>query len=318
MRKGAGMDHFSVAVGAVAPLAIYLLLGIFMRWYAHFDDDSISHFNKMIFTIFLPTNMFASIYYADTSKTLHLSLVAYALGSLFIFYILMLIFIPKLVKEKNKWGTTIQAIYRSNFLLMGVPIVENIYGPESTSGAMVLLAFCIPSYNILAVFCLETFRGEKVNVIQVLKGVMKNPMILAAIAAAILHSFNFPLPFYFEKSVKGVAGATTPLSLIVLGASFTLQSAIHDIKNLTLCVLGRLVFMPIFVITGAVLLGYRNVELASLMSMSISPTAIASYSMAQQMGGDGELAGNAVIFSTGLSIFTMFLWIYCFKMLGLL
>lgn len=312
------MNNFIVAVGAVAPLAIYLLMGIFMRWYAHFDDHSIFNFNKLIFTIFLPTNMFASIYYADMSSTQHLPLVGYALSSLVIFYMFMFILIPRIVKDNKKWGTMIQAIYRSNFLLMGVPIVENIYGPESTAGAMVLLAFCVPVYNILAVFCLETFRGGSFNLTEILKGVMKNPMIIAAVAAAILRNFDFSFPFFLEKSMKAISIATTPLALIVLGASFTIQSAISDIKNLMLCVLGRLVFMPLFVVTGAVLLGLRNVELASLMSMSISPTAIASYSMAQQMNGDGELAGNAVIFSTGLSIFTMFLWIYCFKVFGLL
>ena len=39
-------ENFMVAVGAIAPLVVYLGMGLFMRWYAHFDDKAISNFNK--------------------------------------------------------------------------------------------------------------------------------------------------------------------------------------------------------------------------------------------------------------------------------
>lgn len=55
----------------------------------------------------------------------------------------------------------IQAMYRSNFILLGVPLVENIYGPEGAAIPMMLTAVVVPIYNILAVFTLETFRGAQ-------------------------------------------------------------------------------------------------------------------------------------------------------------
>jgi predicted permease len=47
--------------------------------------------------------------------------------------------------------------------------------------------------------------------------------------------------------------------------------------------------------------------------MSGAPTAVSSYTMAQQMGGDGELAGEIVVFTTGVSIITIFIWIFVLK-----
>ncbi len=38
--------------------------------------------------------------------------------------------------------------------------------------------------------------------------------------------------------------------------------------------------------------------------------------MAQQMGGDSDLAGNCVVFTSALSCATMFCWILLFKTLG--
>lgn len=312
-------ENFMVAVGAIAPLVVYLGMGLFMRWYAHFDDKAISNFNKLIFTIFLPSNMFASIYFADTSGSFPGRFLAYAIGSLLVIYALAFLLVPRIEQANRKRGVMIQAFYRSNLLLLGVPIVENIYGSGSTAITMILAAFSIPIYNVLAVFCLETFRGGKnFNFLHILKGVAKNPMIIGALLAVSLRLFEIPLPLFLAKSAKAISSGTTPLALIALGASFTMQAVVRDMKNLVFCVAGRLILAPALVMCGAVLFGFRTVELASMMSMAITPCAVASYPMAQQMGADGELAGNAVIFSSAFSILTMFLWIFCFKSFGLL
>jgi hypothetical protein len=45
------------------------------------------------------------------------------------------------------------------------------------------------------------------------------------------------------------------------------------------------------------------------MSMFASPAAVSSYTMAQQMDGDAELAGQLVVFTTVFSLVTLFFWI---------
>ena len=39
--------------------------------------------------------------------------------------------------------------------------------------------------------------------------------------------------------------------------------------------------------------------------------------MAQQMGSDADLAGNCVVYTTGLSCFTIFGWVFVLKTLGM-
>ncbi len=43
--------------------------------------------------------------------------------------------------------------------------------------------------------------------------------------------------------------------------------------------------------------GYRGVELTTLMIIFAAPTAISSFTMAQQMDSDSELAGQIVVFT---------------------
>ena len=68
---------------------------------------------------------------------------------------------------------------------------------------------------------------------------------------------------------------------------------------------------------GSALLGLRGIEFATMIPVFASPTGISSYTMAAQMGSDGELAGNCVVFSSALSSLTLFFWIFLFKTLGM-
>ena len=76
--------------------------------------------------------------------------------------------------------------------------------------------------------------------------------------------------------------------------------------------------LPALFLSLAVLLGIRDVGLASLVAVFASPTAVSSYPMAQQIGGDADLAAAQVVFTTALSGITVFLWVFLLRTLGLL
>jgi len=68
----------------------------------------------------------------------------------------------------------------------------------------------------------------------------------------------------------------------------------------------------------AALLGFRGVEIAGLLGAFGSATAIASFAMTQEIGGDAELAGNIVVFTSAACMLTLFLWSLLLKNSGLL
>ena len=86
---------------------------------------------------------------------------------------------------------------------------------------------------------------------------------------------------------------------------------------LTLAVAGRLVLVPGIFLTIGALLGFRGVEFAGLIGVFASSTAVASFTMAQQMGGDAGLAGDIVVVTSALCPFTIFGWSLLFKSLGM-
>ena len=127
----------------------------------------------------------------------------------------------------------------------------------------------------------------------------------------------FPLPNPLLRPLMQVGAATTPLALIILGASFRRGGISESRRDLWACVFIRLIAAPALVLTAAALLGFRGVEFVTLLAIFATPCAVASYAMAQQMGSDAALAGNTVVFTSALSCFTIFGWIFLTKTLGL-
>ena len=107
------------------------------------------------------------------------------------------------------------------------------------------------------------------------------------------------------------------MALLLLGAQFEFRDVGIHRRNLAICSVLRLLVYPGVALPLAALAGLRGPEYAVLISMFATPTAVSSFSMAAQMGGDSDLAASAVTVTTMLSALTMFLWVFLSKSLGL-
>ena len=310
-------SNFIVAVSAVVPMFCLMAIGAFVKFRKWLTDEELNHMNRMVFRVFFCCMMFHSIYTTELATSFRPKLMLFgASGVLIIFFLLMLI-IPRIEPDNKRRGVLVQAIFRSNFVLMGVPIVANIFGDENIAVSTMMIAIIVPMYNILAVFALETFRNGRFTLLPILKDIFKNPMILGGIAGATLLILGVEVPKPVLKPIGQISAATTPVALIILGASFKLGSTHEHRKQLLGAVFGRLILVPAVVLsTAAYVFGFTGIEFVTLIAIFASPCAVVSFAMAQQMGGDSELAANCVVFTSGLSCLTIFCWILLFKTLG--
>lgn len=317
MNKEFMLSNLIVAISAVVPMFCLMSIGAFVKFRKWLTDEELNHMNRMVFRVFFCCMMFHSIYTTDLAATFRPKLMLFgALGVLTVFTLAMLI-VPRIEPDNRRRGVIVQAIFRSNFVLMGVPIVANIFGDENIAVSTMMIAVIVPIYNVLAVFALETFRGGKFALAPILLGVLKNPMILGAIAGALCLIIGIHIPKPVLKPIGQIAAATTPVALIILGASFKFGSTHEHRKQLTGCVVGRLLLVPGILLTTAIALGFRGIDFVTLIAIFGTPCAVVSFAMAQQMGGDSELAGNCVVFTSALSCLSIFCWILLFKTIGI-
>lgn len=311
------LSNFLVCINAVIPLFILLVIGYLVRRTGLLKDEEVHRFNHMVFLVFFPPLMFQNLYGNNDGFLPDGKLLLFAVPFILCVIALSIPLVKKIEKNPRSQGAMIQAVYRSNFILMGLPVAINIFGKGNVSQTALLIAVIVPMYNVISVIILESFRGSKPNIGEILKKVATNPIILGAAAGILAILLGITLPKPIATTVEWMADVTTPMALILLGASFDITTVKGQKRNLVFCILMRLLVVPAVGLSLAALLGFRGVEFVALIAMLATPMAVSSYTMADSMDSDGELAGNCVIFSTPLSCITLFFWLFLFKSLGM-
>lgn len=310
------MDNLILSFNVVIPLFINIMLGYFIKKIKLIDAHTLKIMNNVTFKTFLPLLLFYNVYKTDLNGTINTKLMVFAPISILIACILATIVVVIIEKENKRRGVLIQSIFRSNFVLFGLPVVISLFGEESAGITSMLIAVIVPMFNFLAVIVLEIFRGGKINIKKIVQGIITNPLILSSMAGLILLFLNIKLPYFLERSISDISKIATPLALIILGGSFEFNEISNNIKQIIIGVFGKLVAVPLILVPIAIKLGFRNIELATLMIMLTAPTAVSSFTMAEQMDADGELAGQLVVFTSAISVLTIFIWIFVIKQLG--
>ncbi len=310
------LSNLVVAISAVVPIFVLISIGAVIKWRRWLDEDELAHMNRMVFRVFFCCMMFHSLYTADLSTSIRPRLMLFSVCGVLAVFGLAMLLVPKFEPEDRRRGVIVQALFRSNFVLMGVPIVANIFGDQNISVATAMIAVIVPLYNVLGVFALESFRGGQFKLAPILLDVLKNPMILGAIAGALCLIAGIKIPAPVLKPIGQISAATTPVALLILGASFKLGATHEHRPQLVCAVLGRLIVVPGILLSIAIAMGFRGVELVTMVGTFCTPCAVVSYAMAQQLGGDAELAGSCVVFTSALACLTIFGWIFLFKTLG--
>jgi len=265
----------------------------------------------------LPIYVFNNIDTTNIAVAFQPGLVVLTMGGVLAVFAFLMVFIPRIEQENAKRGVMIQAIFRSNFVLFGLPVAVSLCGEANVGPTSLLVGFVVPVFNVLAVVCLEAFRGSKPDFRKMLKGIATNPLIIASVLGIVMNLAHIPLPTGVHKSITDLGRIATPLALVALGAGFQFRRIRGYTRQLLICISGKLVISPLVMVTIAALLGFRNEMLVPVLAVFASPVATSSYTMAELMGGDGTLAGSLVVLTTALSILSMFLFIFALKQLGL-
>lgn len=307
------LENFIIAAEAVLPIFLLILLGMGAR---RMNDTELNHANKAVFQVMFPFMMFYNIYSADFTGVILPGYFVFCIIMLMVVYFLGVGFTLLTEKDNYSRGALIQAIYRGNFVLMGIPVMNNLMGEGAMGLTTIMVAIIVPIYNVLAVITLEVFRGGNLHAASILKKIVTNPLILGAAVGILGALSGLELPAVLEKPISQVASAATPVALLIMGASFHFSSIRENRKNLIAGVTGKLIVSPGIALAAGYAAGIRGTELALLIVIFGAPCAVSGYTMAQQMDSNGELAAGCLIFTSLLSCVTICGWIFLFKQLG--
>ena len=311
------LQNFIICVNAVIPSAIYLIIGIILKTSGAVSDEDVKKFTHVVFVTLYPFIMFDNLYGKNMGENFDMLLVVYCMVFTCLQIALTWLITVRIEKEDRNKGTMIQSAFRSNIILMGLPVGINLFGKGNVTQVALVILFIVPIYNVMSVVVLERFRGGKADPVRTAKNVLRNPIILGAVAAGIVMLIGIRLPSPVEQTISTLSDCTAPIAMILLGAALNLKGFSSDRKKIAFCVASKILIWPAIGISGAVFLGMRDVALIAVLLMLATPTALASYAMSESMGGNGRLAGETVVISTIGACFTMPVWLFILKTAGM-
>ena len=311
------MQNLIVTVNMVMPVFLVMVVGYVCRQLNMVSSANVSAMNKLVFKLFLPVSLAKSLMTLDPNADINYSVMVYCMLGVAATFILGILIVPRLVKENAQRGVIIQALFRSNYAILGIPLIESLFphGDNGVSAMMVMVT--VPLFNVLAVITLETYRGGSFNPKKIILGILKNPLIWGCVIGFAIFKSGIKVPELAMSTVSKLASVASPLALFSLGATIDLKKLKGNVKLLIPTVSARLVVIPGILLVIAYLLGYRGPEFAALMIAFGAPCAVSSYTMAEQMGGDGDLAAQLVMLTTVLSIVSIFCIVFTCKTIGI-
>lgn len=312
------MDAFLVAVNAVTPYLIYLGLGYLFKKAKLMDEAFYNKLNQVIFRSFFPITMFYNTHDISFDGQGNGRLVSASLLLLLVVVGLSFFLVPRFSHENPRRGVIIQGIFRSNSVLYAIGFAETLFGQEGAALASILVALLVPLYNVITILVFEYFRGNRAQPLELVKKIFQNPLFLGGVIGVCFSALPVRLPGCVEDAIAKLSGTTTPLALMVLGGTIHIRSIRKNLSCIAVTLTIKMLLVPAVAVAIGWYLGFAPMELFVFFILFGTPIAVNSYTMAENMGGDGELAGELVAVSTVVSMFTLFGWIYFLRITSLI
>jgi len=338
------MSTLLFALNAVLPILLLIGLGYFLKKVSFINENFLSVGNKFVFTVALPTLLFFTTYSIDDMSLFKPGVIVFAVGGIIFLFLLGLVIANLFIKNPLQKGVIVQGIFRANYAIIGIPLAEALGGSDAVAVVAIISVFVVPLMNILAVIALVMYvkPREGVHPIKSLaKQILLNPLIIATVLGLLCFGIQSMMPIdpltgeylysmqknlsFLYTSIKWISQIASPLALIILGGTFEFF-VIKDMKReISIGVFSRVVLAPVLTLTIAILLStyttffsFSRYDYPALIALYAAPSAVASAIMAKQMNNDAALAVQLVVWSTSLSIISVFFVVLVFRLLGIL
>jgi len=120
--------------------------------------------------------------------------------------------------------------------------------------------------------------------------------------------------------LKNLSAVASPLALVVLGARFDFKAVGNLKKEIIIGTAMRVVMAPLIGLGGAIILSeftglfsFTATEYPAFISLFATPTAVSSAVMVGEIGGDEQLAGQLVVWTSVVSMLTIYAIVFAMK-----
>ncbi len=189
----------------------------------------------------------------------------------------------------------------NNYLFLPLVVLQNVWGEYYLPVLFIMnIGFTIAFWTIGVALLAG---NDTKRAIRNIFGVNQ----IAVVVALLFCFLKIPVPDVLVTTSKKLGDASIPLMLVMIGGSiyYSARKILSDIHDAMMMSLVRLVIIPIVTLVILKLIPLPEDVYVVTFVVSLMPVSVSSALITTKYGGSTEFAGQAIIFTTLLSLVTI-------------
>lgn len=284
----------------IVVLFLIACVGLLVAKLGYLDDRTTNNLNKMLLYVFVPCMIVSSA--LGGASTYGQATVLLMIASAVALYLLLPVValgvnaLLRVPQERRR--LTLLMTVCGNVGFMGYPVVQAFFGSQALFLNSIITMFqSIPLYLGAPLLLADRSEGRRATLSP---RALLSPALVASVAALVVFFAGIELPAFLADTIDSIGGITSPLAMILMGASLNgvdLKSIALDwrlhlytlVKQLVLPLAVWFALSPFF--PDKTVLGIVVVVLAM-------PVATMTMVLAQQYRSDAVYATRAIVVTT--------------------
>ena len=281
---------------AVLPVGLIILIGFIVGRTLSLQRSTLS---QLALYVLSPALVIDSLYRTELSLNSSIGLlIGFAITSVLIYVAVW--GIGKLLKFPVTLTRGITAVVMfPNNGNMGLPVATFAFGAAGLDRAIV---YMIGSSFLMFCFGPAMIRGK--GIVQGLKLTLRLPLIWSILFGLSLRWSSVEIPWQLDRGIQQLGAAAIPIALILLGMQLSENDFKPKIREIVTAI-SRLLIAPTVAYFIGRLLQLELLSLQVLVLQSAMPTAVNSFVIVSEFGGDKDLVARAIVTSTIMSFVTL-------------
>ena len=280
-----------------------ILCGYLVCRYTALNRTTWEQVEVLVYYFLFPVLLFHSIVKSPLDLAAASSLIAAGLAMAFSAIALSysLPYLPWIGRQidAREHAASAQIAFRFNSFI-ALAITDRIAGPQGLLLIAVLIGFCVPVFNMAAVWPMARHARRGF-----LKELVRNPLIIATASGLAANFAGLVIPVWLEPTVTRIGAASLALGLMAAGAGMQF-GLLANAKTLAAGVLAiRHLITPLIAFGLSRLFRLDPVQTTVLLAFSALPTASSCYVLATRMGYNGAYVAGLVTLSTLLGMLSL-------------
>lgn len=308
----------SALFDVVLPVFLVIGFGYVVAWRGLFSESAVDGVMRFAQNFAVPVLLFQSVAKLDLSAEFNLPmLLAFYVGAFTSFGLgaLGARWMGRAPEDAVAIGFV---CLFGNSLLLGVPITERAYGPESLAGNWAIISVHSPMLYTFGITVMEftRARGQKQSIgrvaLRALTGVLRTPLvigILCGLAMNLLVQAGLVLPQGFWDGVAMLARAALPSALFALGGILFRYRPEGDTRVIIMCCAASLILHPSLTYGLSRLFGLELPAMRSAVITASMAPGVNAYLFASIYGVAKRVAASTVLVGTAVSVLTISVWL---------